>query len=124
MLTIGRLAPLILTAALYACNAAHGPVLDRGTKPENVTGTISGVVRFEGGGVAAGRRVTAVNLATGQRIEASTATNGGYTMKVPSGKYRLEVELRDGERVTDQPEETELSPSDLDPGRDFVIGRK
>jgi hypothetical protein len=124
MITIGRLAPLILTAALCACNAAHGPVLDRGTKPENVQGTISGIVRLAGGGVSAGRRVTAVNLATGQRTDASTAANGGYTMKLPAGKYRLEVELRDGERVTEQPAETEITASDLDSGRDFVIGPK
>ena len=124
MITLSRLTLLLLAVTLSACNAAHGPVLDRGSKPTGVNGTISGIVRLAGGGVAPDRKVTAINVATGERIEASTATNGGYTMKVPSGKYRLEVELRSGERITDQPAETEISPSDLDSGRDFVIASK
>ena len=121
---MNRLALLVLALALSACNAAHGPVLDRGEKPANVNGTISGVVRMAGGGVAAGRKVTAINLATGERTDTSTATNGGYTMKLPPGKYRLEVELQAGERVTEQPAETAITGSDLDAGRDFVIAAK
>ena len=117
-------AVVILAIGLSACNAAHGPVLDRGSKPVNVNGTISGIVRLAGGGVAEGRKVTAVNVATGERIDASTGTNGGYTMKVPAGKYRLEVELRAGERVTEQPAETTITASDLDAGRDFIIASR
>lgn len=124
MLTMQRVAVLILALGLSACNAAHGPVLDRGSKPTNVKGTISGVVRLAGGGVGEGRKVTAVNVATGERIDATTATNGGYTVQVPPGKYRLEVELRAGERVTEQPAETTLTASDLDGRRDFVIGSR
>ena len=119
-----RVAVLILALALTACNAAHGPVIDRGSKPANVNGTISGIVRLAGGGAAEGRKVTAINLTTGERTDASTATNGGYTMKLPPGKYRLEVELRSGERVTEQPAETEITGSDLDAGRDFVIASR
>jgi hypothetical protein len=47
--------------------------------------------------------------------------NGGYTIKVPHGRYRLEVELHQGERLTRQPGETQVNRSDLDPRRDFVI---
>ena len=43
-------------------------------------------------------------------------------MKVPPGKYKLEVELRAGERIVKEPGETEVNKSDLDPRRDFVIG--
>jgi hypothetical protein len=71
-----------------------------------------------------GRKVTAVNLADGQRIEASTAVNGGYTMKVPMGRYRLEVELRAGETLTEQPGETEIRAGDLDAQRNFVVAAK
>jgi uncharacterized protein YfaS (alpha-2-macroglobulin family) len=67
------------------------------------------------------RKVTAVNTSTGSRHEATTGPNGGYTIKVPQGTYRLELELREGERVTKQPAETRVSRSDLDPQRDFVI---
>lgn len=124
MLKLSRVAVVMLALALSACNAAHGPVLDRGSKPANVNGTISGIVRLAGGGVAENRKVTAVNTATGERIDASTGANGGYTMKVPAGKYRLEVELRAGERVTEQPAETVITASDLDAGRNFVIGSR
>ncbi len=48
----------------------------------------------------------------------TTGPNGGYTIKVPDvGRYRLEVELRDGEVVAKGPEETEINNGDLDPGR-------
>ena len=124
MLKIHRVAVLIVAIGLSACNAAHGPVLDRGDKPPNVKGTISGVVRLAGGGVAEGRRVTAVNVTTGERLEATTGANGSYTVQVPPGKYRLEVELHPGERVTEQPAETTLTASDLDGRRNFVIATK
>ena len=51
----------------------------------------------------------------------TTGTNGGYTLQVPVGTYRLEVQLRDGERVSKQPDQTQINKSDLDSGRDFVI---
>jgi uncharacterized protein YfaS (alpha-2-macroglobulin family) len=65
--------------------------------------------------------VTAVNLETGQRIEASTTANGGYTIEVSPGRYRLEVELRTGETVASAPDEVHISRSDLDASRNFVI---
>jgi hypothetical protein len=100
----------------------RGPIIDTGSKPANVGGTISGTVRASGGTVSlSGRRVTATNLATGERFEASTAVNGGYTMKVPIGKYRLEVELRQGESLTETPADTEINTSDMDADRDFII---
>jgi hypothetical protein len=40
---------------------------------------------------------------------------------VPEGTYRLEVELRQGEKVAKQPADTKVDKSDLDPHRDFVI---
>jgi hypothetical protein len=117
---IGLAAVLVLATAV-GC-AGHGPVVDTGSKPPGVGGTISGMVRASGGTVAlAGRTVTAVDVATGARFETSTAVNGGYTMKVPTGKYRLEVELRPGETLAEQPAETEVNTSDLDPHRNFTI---
>jgi hypothetical protein len=112
---------LLIALAAAAC-MPRGPILDTGSKPQNVGGTIAGTVRAGGGTVSlAGRRVTAVNLSTGERFEASTATNGGYTIKVPIGRYRLEVELRDGESLAEQPAETEINASDMDADRDFTI---
>jgi|SRR5262245_4909224 len=110
-----------LTVALgVACHP--GPIVDPGPKPADTGGTISGIVRTSGGSAPLpGRKVTVTNVATGQRYEVSTATNGGYTIQVPEGKYRLEVELRPSERLVSQPGETRVNRSDLDARRDFVV---
>ena len=107
--------------AVAAC-AARGPVLDTGSKPVGVGGTIAGIVRVAGSGQPlSGRKVTAIDVASGARFEVSTATNGGYTIKVPTGKYRHELELRAGETLTEQPAVTDINASDLDADRDFVV---
>jgi hypothetical protein len=112
----------LLIAITVASGCVRGPVVDSGTKPAAVGGTLSGIVRAAGSNAAlSGRTVTATEVTTGARFETSTATNGGYTMKVPRGKYRLEVELRPGEAVAEQPADTEITASDLDASRDFVV---
>ena len=60
-------------------------------------------------------------MASGQKFETTTNNAGTYTLKVPPGKYRIEVELREGERLVKQPGETEVHQSDLDPNRDFEL---
>ena len=107
-----------------ACAAAHGGPVVGGSDVPVTSGTISGIVRSSGAVPLAARRVTAVEVDTGARFEASTATNGGYTMKVPTGRYRLEVELQAGETVVEGPEATTVSRSDLDAQRNFVIATK
>jgi hypothetical protein len=58
---------------------------------------------------------------TGARHETTTGNNGGYTLQVPEGTYRFEIELRPGEALSKQPEQTHVGNSDLDTSRDFVI---
>jgi len=116
-----RFMHLVAALGVLLCAACHpGPVIDTGTKPV-VGGTIAGIVSTEANSPVAGRKVTAVDVKTSQRYEATTGTNGGYTIKVPIGTYRLELELQAGEAVSKQPSETQVNNSDLDPGRDFVI---
>jgi hypothetical protein len=111
--------------AVGACSASRGPVIGSGEKTPDSGGTISGIVRASGSNAPlSARRVTATEVTTGATFDASTATNGGYTMKVPMGRYRLEVELRAGEMVVDRPAETTINRSDLDAQRDFLIGLK
>jgi hypothetical protein len=106
---------------LLAAACHPGPVVDTGPDPKGVGGTIAGIVSTDTKTPLAGRKVTAINTGTGARFEVTTATNGGYTIQVPEGTYRLEVELRPGETVATQPEETRVNRSDLDPQRHFVI---
>ena len=120
----GTAVPVVIaTAAVLLSLACHPnrPVLDPGARPA-VDGTISGTVSASGGAVpVSARKVTAVNTETGAKVEASTTSTGGYTMRVPPGTYRLEMELRAGEAVATAPAPTEVDPGDLDAGRDFAI---
>jgi carboxypeptidase family protein len=116
-----RLLHLVLGVSLLAFLACHpGPVVDTGPKPTGVGGTVAGIVSTDKNAAVAGRKVTAIDTA-GKRYEATTGVNGGFTIKVPEGTYRFEVELKPGERVAKQPAETKIGKGDLDTKRDFVI---
>lgn len=116
-----RLLHISLVLVVLASVACHpGPVISNDPKLP-VGGTIAGIVSTDGNVAVMGRKVSAVDTTSGSRFDATTGTNGGYTIKVPEGTYRLELELRPGEKVTRQPDETRINRSDLDPQRDFVI---
>ena len=125
-----RLAPallLVLAALSAACGPGPvgrpGPVVN--TNPNKVGGTIAGIVKTADSSVAVpGRKVTAIEVKTGTRHETTTAANGGYTIQVPEGTYRFEIDLRPGETLAKQPSETHVGNSDLDTTRDFVITTK
>jgi hypothetical protein len=105
------------------CAARHGaPILGGSTTPER-TGTVSGTVRSADGSPLGGRHVSAINMATEAHYDATTAASGGFTLRVPPGKYRLEVELRGGDVIATQPAQTDVNVGDLDAQLDFVIGR-
>ncbi len=105
---------------LTACHP--GPVVDTGPKPPDTLGTIAGTVRADAGAVSlAGRKVVAVDEATGARFEATTGSNGGYTIQVPAGTYRLDVELHSGETLSSRPEVTKVDKGDIDAERNFVL---
>ncbi len=78
----------------------RGPVVGASDRPPGVGGTIAGIVKTVDGTTAlSARKVTATNTETGVKFEASTASNGGYTIQVPKGNYKLDVELRPGETL-------------------------
>jgi hypothetical protein len=120
---IMRLSVLLLCCVVMTSAACHpGPVIDAGAKQPPVGGTIAGIVTTTDPSVAVpGRKVTATDTKSGSRYDATTAANGGYTIKVPIGTYRIDVELRSGEALAKRPEVTRVNNSDLDPRRDFVI---
>jgi hypothetical protein len=114
--------PALLLAILVISAGCHPrPILGGGSE-RSVGGTIAGIVTATGGTVALpGRRVTAVNVVTGEMFETTTSVTGGYTFKVPEGTYRLEVELRERERLSRRPDNTRINNGDLDPARHFEI---
>jgi hypothetical protein len=103
-----------------ACLSSR-PVVDTGSKPPSQDGTVAGHVTTDGDAPVVSRKVRVVPVDGGTPYETTTNNAGSYTLKVRPGRYRLEVELRPGERVLKQPEDTDVNPSDLDPDRDFVI---
>jgi carboxypeptidase family protein len=114
------LCSVVLMCAALALGACHpGAVIDTDPKP-SVGGTIAGVVR-SGANPVVGRSVTAVNTGTNARFETKTGANGGYTIKVPEGTYRVDLEIRAGETIAKRPDQTTVNNSDLDSGRDFEI---
>ena len=112
----------MLGSLILAAVGCHGAVIS--AEPDlKVGGTIAGIVRATDGTMPlVTRKVTVTNAASGATFETTTGVNGGYTIKVPEeGRYRIEVELRDGEVVAKGPGETVINNGDLDPGRDFEI---
>ena len=104
---------------LVLCTACHHSAARAiKTSAAAVGGTIAGIVEVAGGtAVLNGRTVTAVDVTTGERYETTTGMNGGYTIDVPKGTYRLEVELREGETLDEEPTVTRVSngaPRDFD----------
>jgi hypothetical protein len=118
-----KLLPIAGVVLLAAGCVTHGrAVIDPTSNIEGVGGTIAGAVRASSDtSPLSGRKVTATNEETGATFTASTASGGGYTVKVPAGKYRLDVELRPGESLASRPDPTDVNVGDLDPDRDFVL---
>jgi hypothetical protein len=122
-----KIAPALLVgvAALFAaCGPGPmgrpGPVVNG--QPNKVGGTIAGIVKTADASVAVpGRKVTVIEVKTGARHDTTTAANGGYTVQVPEGTYRFEIELRAGETLSKKPDDTHIGNSDLDTTRDFII---
>ena len=113
----------VSTLAVFAAACHPGAVIN--ADPQTVGGTIAGIVRATDGAVPlVTRQVTATNVASGTPYVATTGPNGGYSIKVPQGTYRLDVEVRDGEVVAKKPDTTEVNNSDLDSGLDFEITLK
>ena len=120
---INRAAILVLLTGSVACHPFRGPVI--GGTEQQVGGTIAGIVSASDGTTAlSSRKVTVINTATQARYDTTTAANGGYTIKVPEGTYRIELELRPGESLSKQPGETHINNGDLDSARDFVVTMK
>jgi hypothetical protein len=122
-----KLAPALLVsvaALVAACGPGPmgrpGPVVN--AQPNKVGGTIAGIVKTADSSVAVpGRKVAVIEVKTGTRHETTTAANGGYTIQVPEGTYRFEIELRPGETLSKKPDDTHVGNSDLDTTRDFII---
>src|SRR5215212_6200902 len=113
-------ASAFLSLAVLLSAACHpGPVINTDPQP-SVGGTIAGVVT-SGANPVTGRKVTAVNVSTGASFSSTTGANGGYTIKVPEGTYRIDLETQSGETLSKRPGQTQVNNSDMDAARDFEV---
>jgi hypothetical protein len=110
--------------ALLSVGCRQGiPVIDPSPGVAQAHGTISGTVRGpQGTSPIEGRLVEVVNVDTGERQRATTSNVGGFTFKVPPGKYRVQVALQDGETIVKGPGVMNVNRSDVDAHADFIIG--
>jgi hypothetical protein len=113
-----RMLGVVLGGALVlaggSCKAGK-PLIDTSHGNPAAAGTIGGILQMQGGGDALpGRRVEAVSTQSSARYSAVTNVSGGFTIQVPPGKYRLQVELQEGERVSKDPGTIDINASDLD----------
>jgi hypothetical protein len=126
MRSITKTRLLLCGGAFTLLSACHpGPVLDFGSPPPSVGGTIAGIVTTTASSIpVVNRRVSATNVRTATMYEATTGVDGGYTVQVPNGTYHIEVALEAGESFSKRPANTHIDAGDLDPHRDFVITGK
>jgi hypothetical protein len=117
-------AAVMMLAVMSVASCRRGvPVIDPGERPPTTDGTISGTVRGpEGTTSIVGRQVEVVNVATGERLQAKTNNAGGFTFKVKPGKYRVEVDVIQGESILKRPGIMDINRSDVDAHADFVLG--
>ena len=114
---------LLAAAAGAGCRTGQ-PIYDSTPEDQTTPGTIAGILRLGiGGDPVGGRRVTAVRVDDStRRYSATTNVNGGFSIPVPPGKYRLEVDLRGSERILQSPGVVDINESDLDANREVAIG--
>jgi hypothetical protein len=63
-----------------------------------------------------------VDLSSGRAFDATTNPAGGFTIQLPPGTYRLEVQTLDGEYVHDPPGDITVGPSDIDANISITVG--
>ena len=116
---------LVISAASTAGTSCRHATLvaDPGPKPPTAAGTISGQLQTPGNGApVVGRIVTAINNADGTRHQVTTNNTGGFTIKVPPGRYRIEVEQQSGEVVSGAPTDQQVGESDIDSQLVITVG--
>lgn len=90
-----------LAAGVLVGAACHPATTVVTTTSAAIGGTIAGVVHGPADDALGDRNVSVVNIETGARFQTTTGPNGGYSMRVPPGTYRLEVQLRKREKLSE-----------------------
>ena len=123
-LWVTRLWVLAGIAALALATACRRGLPDVGAA-EASTGahaTINGSVRgAESNSPVPGRTISILDVRTGERRSVQTTSTGTFTIDLPAGQYRLDIDLRDGETVLKHPNVVALDAGDVDAHLEFVV---
>jgi hypothetical protein len=113
---------LLSMAVLVPAAACRSVAVPPGDENPSARGTLSGTVRGPGGvAPPPGRQVDAVEVETGRRYTTVTSVTGSYSLMIPPGRYRLEVELEPGESLADEPGVVTVEASELADEQDFTL---
>lgn len=111
---------------VFAAAGCHRSVPPLDTSPQAAAqprGTISGTIRGpEGTTAVEGRVVDVIDVTTNRRQRLTTDQNGGFSVTLDPGDYRVVLTLLDGEAIVRQPGVIHVDRSDVDTDADFVIG--
>jgi carboxypeptidase family protein len=115
--------PAVLAAGLLSGSGCHANATMVSISSAAIGGTIAGVVTGPADATLGDRTVTIVNVETGQRYQTATGQKGGYSLRVPPGTYRLEVQLRPGERLSEMEPTILLNTGDREIHKDVTVNQ-
>lgn len=119
--TVRRLIPAALAASLLTGSACVPKPTVVSIWGAAIGGMIGGVVTGPADTTLADRTVTMVNVETGERYQTATGQKGGYSLRVPGGRYRLEVQLRPGERLAENEPPILINTADGEIHKDVTV---
>src|SRR5262245_46045992 len=98
------------------------PVVETQSTPPASGGHLAGTVKAsDAGATVSGRTIAVVNVATGERRTTETTATGGFTIDVPAGNYRVELALREGEAIVNQPDVVSLAYGGADSHIELIL---
>jgi Carboxypeptidase regulatory-like domain len=112
-----------MAALVFATSCRRGlPGVTASAQATAAHATINGTVRgAEGGLPVSGRTVSILDMKSGERRSVQTTATGTFTIELPAGEYRLDVDVRDGETVLKHPNIVALDAGDVDSHVEFVV---
>jgi hypothetical protein len=118
----GVAALLSMVVVLSGATACRSVAVHPGDENTSANGTLSGTARGPGGvDPAQGRQVEATEVDTGRRYTTETNVAGGYSLMLPAGRYRLELQLEPGESLLEKPGVVTVEPSKLTDEQNFIL---
>jgi hypothetical protein len=120
-ISAGALVLVALLGVVAGCGRGVR-VLELAPQQQIGEGTVTGMVLAADSKLPLGDRIVeAVDVAAQTRHTALTTSAGGYTLKLPPGRYRFDVRLEPGEVVAKHPSEMIVEVGEIETRADFAV---